>query len=133
MNYGLGWYAAFLAVANLQLESYMSREIALGPAKHPRCLSRAMTLRIFSTILVFAVAVGLGHHRLANDSLLTRVLLIYAVAMAGRSAAMWCSSAFISRESARPVFKVEVVFRVVEVLVGISALCAGIRPDRRSR
>ena len=124
LNYGLGWYAAFLAIANLQLESYMSREIALAPAKVSEVLSKAMTLRIFSTTLIFVVAVA-SVIASGEDSLLTNVLLIYAVAMAGRSAAMWCTSAFISRETTRPAFKVEVVFRVAEVLFGISVLLMG--------
>jgi O-antigen/teichoic acid export membrane protein len=124
MNYGLGWYATFLAVANLQLESYMSRQIALNRASASAVLSNAMTLRIFSTIAALIVAVVLaaspGHGRL-----LSTVLVIYAIAMAGRSAAMWCSSAFISQESASQVFKVEVTFRFVEVVLGIAALLMG--------
>jgi O-antigen/teichoic acid export membrane protein len=124
MNYGLGWYAAFLAVANLQLESYMSRQVALSPAHASEILSKAMTLRIFSTTLVFAIAVAAAITA-DEDSLLTTLLLICAVAMVGRSAAMWCNSAFISRESAGHVFRIEVIFRIVEVLVGISALLLG--------
>jgi O-antigen/teichoic acid export membrane protein len=124
MNYGLGWYAAFLAVANLQLESYMSRQLALSPASASEVLSRAMTLRIFSTTIVFAIAVASAIGS-GGDSLLAKVLLIYAVAMVGRSAAMWCISAFISRESARHVLTIEVAFRAVEVLVGISAVSLG--------
>jgi O-antigen/teichoic acid export membrane protein len=124
MNYGLGWYAAFLAVANLQLEYYMGRQIALAPATVSDVLSKTMTLRIFSTSLVFVVAAGSAITS-GEDNLLTTVLLIYAVAMAGRSAAMWCTSAFISRETARHAFRIEMVFRVAEVLVGISALLMG--------
>jgi O-antigen/teichoic acid export membrane protein len=124
MNYGLGWYATFLAVANLQLESHMSREIALNPGRAPEVLSGAMTLRTFSTILVLAVAIGTALSS-GDGALLSTVLVIYAVAMAGRSAAMWCSSAFISRESAWQVFKIEIIFRLAEVVLGISALLAG--------
>lgn len=124
MNYGLGWYATFLAVANLQLESYMSREIALNPGRAPEILSGAMTLRSFSTILVLAIAIGTALSS-GDGTLLSTVLVIYAAAMAGRSAAMWCSSAFISRESAWQVFKIEIIFRVAEVILGIAALLAG--------
>jgi O-antigen/teichoic acid export membrane protein len=124
MNYGLGWYAAFLAVANLQLESYMSRQIALSPAGAPEVLSKAMTLRIFSTTIVFAIAVATAMFS-AEDGVLATVLMIYAFAMFGRSAAMWCNSAFISRENPQHVLKVEVAFRVLEVLVGIFALSLG--------
>lgn len=124
MNYGLGWYAAFLAAANLQLESYMSRQVALSPTNASTILSDALTLRTFSTILVFAVAVATAFTS-DSDGLLTNVLLIFAVAMVGRSAAMWCSSAFVSRESARHVFNVELAFRVVEAVAGISALLVG--------
>lgn len=124
MNYGLGWYAAFLAVANLQLESYMSRQIALSPARAPEVLSKAMTLRIFSTTLVFAVAVATAMSS-AGDGVLAMVLVIYAFAMFGRSAAMWCNSAFISRENPRHVFKLEVAFRILEVVIGICALSLG--------
>ena len=124
MNYGLGWYAAFLAVANLQLESYMSRQVALYPARTSEVLSQAATLRIFSTGFVFVVAVTAAFTHGA-DSALVPVLLVYSFALAGRSAAMWCSSAFISREDAWQVFKMEVVFRVVEVLAGIAALLLG--------
>lgn len=124
MNYGLGWYAAFLAVANLQLESYMSRAIALDPSRAPEILSKAMTLRIFSTLLVFAIAAACALTA-GEDTLLVTVLLICAVAMVGRSAAMWCNSAFISREQAGHVFRMEVVFRSVEVLAGIAVLLLG--------
>jgi O-antigen/teichoic acid export membrane protein len=124
MNYGLGWYAAFLAVANLQLESYMSREVAIHPEQASRILSRAVTLRVTSTSLVLVAAL-VSAATAGHDSLLTRLLLIYAVAMAARSAAMWCTSAFISHESARQVFKIEVSFRIVEVLVGLLALLLG--------
>jgi O-antigen/teichoic acid export membrane protein len=126
MNYGLGWYAAFLAIANLQLESYMSRQVALNPANAADVLSRAMTLRAIAGLLVFvaAVSVALGTSSPA-DGELTAVLVIFAFAMIGRSAAMWCNSVFISTERAGHVFRMEVAFRLVEVLVGIALLLAG--------
>jgi len=123
-SFGLGWYAAFLAVANMQLESYMSQQVARSPAMAIQVMSQSMTLRTFSTVLAFVIAVATAIAS-GEDELLTIVLLICAVAMAGRSAAMWCNSAFISRESARHVFRVEVTFRVAEVLVGVSVLVAG--------
>jgi O-antigen/teichoic acid export membrane protein len=124
MNYGLGWYAAFLAVANLQLESYMSRQLALGEGNPSGILSDTMTLRIFSTGIVFAVALA---SVLASDArgLLASVLMIYAIAIVGRSAAMWCNSAFVSRERAGHVLKMEVTFRIIEVCVGSLALLMG--------
>ena len=128
MNYGLGWYAAFLAVANLQLESYMSRQIALEPGRAPEILSRALTLRMLSTIGVFAIAVIAAltsEFSPGEDNLLAAILLIYSLAMAGRSAAMWCNSAFISRENARHVLTNEVGFRMAEMLAGIAALSMG--------
>jgi O-antigen/teichoic acid export membrane protein len=124
MNYGLGWYAAFLAVANLQLESYMSRELALDRSESAAVLSRSMTLRVFSTAIVFACALA-SVLVSGEDDLLATVLLILAIAIVGRSAAMWCNSAFVSRESAGHVFSMEVAFRIIEVLVGITALLLG--------
>jgi O-antigen/teichoic acid export membrane protein len=124
MNYGLGWYATFLAVANLQLESYMSRQIALHPTDTLEVLSRTMTLRTVSTSLAFLLA-AVAAVAAGDSGLLTGVLLIYAVAMAGRSAAMWCSSAFVSRENARHALGIEVSFRAAEVVIGISALLLG--------
>lgn len=126
MNYGLGWYAAFLAVANLQLESYMSRQVALDPDRASAVLSKSMTLRIYSTMVVFAVAVAVAAAITSSeDGPLPALLLTFAVAMVGRSAAMWCNSAFISLERAQHVFRIEVAFRVLEVLIGITGLLMG--------
>lgn len=124
LNYGLGWYAALLAIANLQLESYMSRQLAAAPAQGSAILSRALTLRTFSTLAVFAIALYLaGTSREAQP--LPVLLLVFSLAMAGRSAAMWSNSAFIAIEKARPMFALEVGARVVEVVAGSVALFLG--------
>lgn len=124
LNYGLGWYAALLAVANLQLESYMSRQLAAVPAQASAILSRALTLRIFSTLVVLAIALYVAGTSSEAQPLPT-LLLVFSLAMAGRSAAMWSNSAFIAIEKARSMFRLEVGARLAEVVVGCVALFLG--------
>lgn len=124
LNYGLGWYAALLAVANLQLESYMSRQLAAAPAQASAILSRTLVLRTFSTLFVLAIALYVAATSREAQPLPT-LLLVFSLAMAGRSAAMWSNSAFIATEKTRPMFLLEVGARVVEVVVGSVVLFLG--------
>lgn len=121
--YGLGWYASFLAVANLYLEAYMSRMVSLHPGDRETILSQALTLRTFSVALAFAaalLAIGAGE----TDADISKLLFIFAMAMIGRSAAMWCASAFVASEKARYAFQSEVIFRILEIIFGILLLLA---------
>lgn len=121
-NFGLGWYATFLAVANLYLEGYISRAIALDPSARPVLLSRALTLRIFSTLLVLIVAAAFA---MSSEGEARNVLVILLLALVGRSIAMWCTSAFVSSELMRHLFRAEVAFRLLEVVIGMCLLLAG--------
>lgn len=122
--YGLAWYGAFLAIANLYLEAHMSRQVALSPSSAKEVLSQTLVLRSLSVSSALVLALVTAFFEDENSKLFW-CLIVFSLAMAGRSTAMWCTSAFVASEKAGHAFNNEIAFRLLEVIVGVVALLAG--------
>jgi O-antigen/teichoic acid export membrane protein len=123
-NYGLSWYLIFIPLAALGLDSILIREIGRDRGMAPTLLSETLALRALATILVAVGCFTVGYY-IDSDASGRNLLAIFSFALLGRSLAVWCQVVFIAYESSRLVLQQELVFRLLEVVLGIGAVLSG--------
>ncbi len=121
-NYGMSWYLIFMPISTLGLDAILIREIGRG--KQLKIINQTLTLRIISSILVSSVYCTLGYF-VESNSVAKLVILIFSFAIIGRTMSLWLNSLFTAYETSVYVFQFEVVFRLLEVGLGIIALLLG--------
>ena len=123
-NYCLSWYIAFLSFTNLGLDIILGREIASNRRKAEEIVSLTLTVKMVVTVLVGTISAVSGW--LIEDLLEIRLmLLIFSLALVGRSISLWSGSVFTGYEKTRYYFQQEVCFRVIEVVLGVITLFLG--------
>ena len=127
-NYGLSWYLAFMPIAFWGISFILSREV--GRSRGDASSIREIVSRAFTTRLITSVTAALGcliAATLIEEQPGTRYLLLtFSLALLGRSLAIWCSDVFVASERAALTFKLQSSLRLLEVLIGICLLWAGL-------
>lgn len=123
-NYGLSWYLIFIPLAALGLDSILIREIGRDRGKAATLLADTLALRALATLLVAVGCFTVGYY-IDSDANSRNLLAIFSFALLGRSMAVWCQVVFTAYESSRLVFRQELVFRLLEVVLGIGAVLSG--------
>lgn len=123
-NYGLGWYLVFLPFTVLGIGTLLVREIGRDRKAGAEMVARTLALRI-GLIAVTALVCGIGSWVLEGAEEIRWLLLIFTVAMVGRSLATWANSIYTAYEKTKYEFSQESTFRVLEVIVGTVALIQG--------
>lgn len=123
-NYGMGWYLAFIPLANLSMESVMARRIGVSPDSVRSVLAQTILLRS-SSVIVATLACLLIGWLVEDDSGVLLLLIVFSFAVIGRSLATWVASVFVAIEKVRRNFILESSMRMLEICVGIGLILAG--------
>jgi O-antigen/teichoic acid export membrane protein len=123
-NYGLSWYLAFVLFATLGLAAVLSREVGKDLEDRSKIVGRTLLIRLFSSVFVAAVSGSLGFFT-EGDPRVKNLLLLFSVALIGRSLAIWTQEVFNAYESNRYYLIQQSLFRPLEAVAGIIVLSAG--------
>lgn len=123
-NYGLSWYLVFLPLAALGMDAILVRQIGRSRDNAASLIGQSLVLRGISSLSFAVLSVLLGWS-LDTDPTARQLLLIFSLALLGRSLSQWCNIMFVAHESSRFVLQLELLFRVLEVVVGIILLSLG--------
>ena len=123
-NYGFSWYMAFILFATLGLSAVLSREAGRDSEGRSKVVDQTFLLRLFTSVFVAAVSGGIGF-LIEGDPRVKNLLLLFSLALVGRSLAIWTKEVFNAYESNRYYLFQQALFRPLEVLVGILVLLAG--------
>ena len=122
--YGQSWYIAFLPLTALGLGPVLSREIGRDRSRGPALVGASISIKTISALIGAIVCAALGWIT-DPDPVARDLLMIFALALAGRSVALCAEEVFIAYESSRLVLRQNMIFRPLEVVVAIIVLVAG--------
>ena len=123
-NYGLSWYLAFIPLSYFGHEVIVRREIGKNSKDIDAIASHTLFIRFCAALLTALLSVLLGLY-LEEDDFLQNLLLIFSIALIGRSLALWTDIIFSSVEKSRFAFTQNTIFRFLEVTCGIAVLLGG--------
>jgi len=118
LAYGQAWYVALVPLSLFGLGTILVREVGRDRRNGRRVADNAAAIRVV-TILFAAVVSGATGVLLNESQVISTLMLIFAVALVGRAAALWAEEMFQAYEVNRFTFRLARVFRTSEVLLGI--------------
>ena len=124
LNYGISWYLAFLSLTGLGTAAILVREIGRDRKGGPWIVSLTLTLRS-SAAVIAAVACGILGWLFESKPEVRLLLIIFSIALIGRSLVMWAESVYTGYEVNKYTFRLQAIFRTLEVFVGIAFLLVG--------
>ena len=123
-NYGLAWYLVFLPLALWGLGPLLSIHLGKKPENAGDVVAATLLLRGFTTIVAAFCCFVIGF--LSNDDPMSRnVIMIFVLALVGRSLATWGRACFVGVELSQYSAGLEIGFRFVEVCCGLVYLSFG--------
>jgi O-antigen/teichoic acid export membrane protein len=123
-NFCLSWYMAFILFAVLGLAAVLSREVGRNHEDRSKVVDQTLLIRLAASIIIAAVSGSIGFLS-EGDSGVRNLLLLFSVALIGRSMAIWTKEVFNAYELNRYYFFQQAFFRPLEVIAGILVLIAG--------
>jgi O-antigen/teichoic acid export membrane protein len=124
LNYGMSWYFAFLSLTGLGTAAILVREIGKDKNNAPCMASLTLTVRGSATIFA-AITCGILGWFFEGKPEVRSLLIVFTMALIGRSFTIWAESVFTGYEVNRYTFRLQLIFRTLEVFVGIAFLLAG--------
>lgn len=124
LAYSMSWYLIFIPISIFGIDTLLMRGVGRDRNRAPLLIGQTLVLRGITSLLVGCLCLLVGLWAEPDPSART-LLFVFSVALIGRSLSLWSNTVFIAHESSGYVLGQEVVFRVLEVLVGVSALFAG--------
>ena len=124
LNYGMSWYLAFLSFTGLGTAAILIREIGKDRKSAPLIVSLTLTLRS-SAVVIAGLACGILGWLFESKPEVRLLLIIFSIALIGRSLAMWAESVYTGYEVNKYTFRLQAIFRTLEVFVGIALLLVG--------
>ena len=124
LNYAMSWYLTFLPLTGLGIAAILSREIGRYRNCGVQLVSQTLILRICVTVIT-AVACGIVGWFVEGKPEVKTLLVVFSVALIGRSLATWSQSVFTAYESNQYTFRLQAMFRTFEILLGIALLIVG--------
>ncbi len=122
--YGISWYLALQPVAGLGLDVILGRRIGQAREAESRLVSQTLTLKLLVCTGVSLTCAVTGWFMEARMEM-RLLLLIFSVALFGRSIAMWAEFVFAAYERTKFALHINAVFRPLEVAGGVIGLLAG--------
>lgn len=122
--YGQSWYLAFLAFPLLGLGFILSREAGRDRATGGRLASQTLTLQFLATIVAAALC-GVAGWFADGDPAVRPVLVVFSLALAGRSLSIWARQAFTAFEVSKYALHQDRICRPLEAVLGVAVLLAG--------
>jgi O-antigen/teichoic acid export membrane protein len=123
-NYGMSWYLAFLPLTGLGLGIILSREVGRDRIKGGWVVAQTLTLRTFIAIFS-AIVCGVAGWFFEGGPEARRLLLVFSIALTGRSLALWAEHVFTAYEANKYFLQQQAIFRPLEVAFGLVLLLAG--------
>ena len=123
-SYGTSWYLYLLPISMAGLRWVIPKEMGRHPKNATNLISCSFELQIaFSTsfCLLSIIIAFLTEPSPAMQLL----IMIFSIALFGRSIANWSNSVFIALENSRIVLMIETLMRILEVICGIALLYLG--------
>ena len=122
--YGISWYLTFLPLTGFGIAAILSREIGRERNSGPRITSLTLTLRS-STAIIAAVTSGILGWFFETRPDVRIILIVFSIALVGRSIDAWTGAVFNAYEVNRFTFRIQAVFRTLECVVGTALLIGG--------
>jgi O-antigen/teichoic acid export membrane protein len=119
--YGTSLYIAVLPLTKLGIEHVVIRAVGCDKAKGRELLRSSLPMRrtaAFLSAILFCLAATLWE----NDPQTRLILAFFSLALLGRSFAQWNMALFTAYESNRLSFRLQAIFRPLEVALGLLAL-----------
>lgn len=117
INYGIAWYLLFLPLTRMGLEVVLSRDVGQNRQVGVRTAAITLTLRIASTTLA-TIAYLILSCFIEDDPASRLMVLVFALALIGRSLATWTENVFTAYEVNKYSFRQQSIFRPMEVVLG---------------
>ena len=124
LNYGISWYLAFLSLTGLGIAAILGREIGRDRSSGAWTTSVTFTLRT-SVAVIAAVACGICGWFIETKPEVKILLIVFSIALLGRSIAIWAEAVFNAYEANKYSFRIQAIFRTFEVIAGTGMLLAG--------
>lgn len=124
LGYGMSWYLAFLSITGLGVFAILSREIGRNKNRGAWIASVTLTIRILTAIIA-AVACGIVGWLLESKPEVRTLLIVFSMALVGRSLAMWTQAVFTAYEVNQYNLGLQAIFCTLEALVGVALLIVG--------
>lgn len=119
--YGTSLYIAVLPLTKLGIEHVVVRAVGCDKTKGRELLRSSLPMRraaAFLSAILFCVATTVWE----NDPQTRLILALFSLALLGRSFAQWNLALFTAYESNRFSFRLQAIFRPLEVATGLVAL-----------
>ena len=119
--YGISLYLAVMPFTKLGIEHVVIRTIGYDRILGEKILQNAQTLRKIITLAsttIFAIACFFWEH----DVQTSKILLWFSLALMGRSFATWNAALFTAYEANQYSFRLQAIFRPLEVILGLTIL-----------
>jgi O-antigen/teichoic acid export membrane protein len=120
----MSWYLAFLPFTGFGIAVLLAREIGRDKKSGDKFMSLTLSLRGCVAVSA-ALACGSFGWFLESKSEVKSLLIVFSIALIGRSIALWAASVFNAYEANKYTLLLKGIFRTFEVVVGISILIAG--------
>lgn len=119
LAFGNAWYMMFLPLTGLGLGIYLSQKVGKNKLKSAkRTVPLVASIRFVAVLVIAGLCLAVG---LANpDSMqISQIIVIYTVALLGRAMVLWSTQMFQAYEQTIYVFKLERIFKPLEVTIGL--------------
>jgi len=121
--YGQSWYMAFLPLAALGLDGILSREVGAKDSQQGiELVGKIVSLKIIAVPLVGLICAIIGSIADPDSAL---ILWVFSLALIARGFANITEQIFTAYEVSRHSLNQEILFRPLEILVGLLILSAG--------
>ncbi|MBW2364796.1 MAG: oligosaccharide flippase family protein [Deltaproteobacteria bacterium] len=124
LNYGMSWYFAFFPIATLSLGVLLKREIGRNRKNSEKVVNQTLALRLLASVIA-AILCGVGGFFFETEPTIKRLLLLFSIALVGRSLWLWIIAVFIAHEKSDYSLRLNAVFRPLEVVFGLIVLASG--------
>ncbi|MCB2147283.1 MAG: oligosaccharide flippase family protein [Deltaproteobacteria bacterium] len=122
-NYGLSWYLIFMPLSVIGTDFVLLRELGRYD-NNDELLNTSLALRGISCVMAACLCLGIGW-TLESEDQMRSLLFVFSIALVGRGLSAWTNSVFKGYESSHYVLKQELLFRLLEVILGIVLLTSG--------
>ena len=122
--YAQSWTQAFVPLSLLGLNVILAREIGRDRVNALTIASRVLAIQMTSGFIsvLACVTIGLAMESTTDGRILIAILTL---SLAARVFSWWGNSVFIALENTRYVLHLEVVFRLLDMAIGIAVVMAG--------
>jgi O-antigen/teichoic acid export membrane protein len=119
LAFGNAWYLMFSPLADLGLGIYLLQKVGKNPIKAAkRTVPLVASIRFIAVTLIASICLGLGLYQ-ADSAMISQIVAVFSLALIGRAMVLWSTQMFQAYEKTIFVFKLERIFKPLEVTLGL--------------